>query len=204
MKILRTASEEAILASFAESEFSSARHRDDAASWIQSETARTRILSTHPTEWSVGDRALAIEAIRGYRQPILGGLFALKPSWHVAEISQDELASLRPLDFAPFNALAPDRRLGTLVGAMDAGRDTPNDGFAFGYRSLKKTFRVEAVLGLPAVAAKTKGGPFVVFDGLTRLCVLCSRVGSGETIPTPIPLFVALTPRLSEWRWAGL
>ncbi len=204
MKVLRTSTEEEILASFAESEFSSARHRDDAASWIPSDTARTRILSAHPTKWSAGDRALAIEAIRRYRWPILGGLFTLKPSWHLAEISPEDLASLRPLDFPPFNALAPDRRLGTLVGAMDAGRDTPNDGFAFGYRSLKKKFRAEDVLGLPAIAARTREGPFVVFDGLTRLCVLCSRSGSGEAIPTSIPLFVALTPRLSEWRWAAL
>jgi len=203
VKVLRPATEEEILRSFAESEFSSPRHRDEAGGWIQSYTSRTRILATRPTDWSAGDRATAIEAIRRYRSVILDGLLVLKPSWHLGEIGPDELAALRPIDFSPLNALAPDRRLGTLVGALDAGRSTAPDGFSLGYRSLKANYRAEEVLGLPAMAGKSEDGPFVVFDGLTRLAVLRSRSVSGEAVPSAIPVFLALSTRLSEWKWAG-
>ncbi|MGP8074931.1 MAG: hypothetical protein ACLQD9_00670 [Thermoplasmata archaeon] len=145
-----------------------------------------------------------MEATRRYREPILGGLFTLKPSWHVAEITPDELPLLRPLDYPPFNALAPDRRLGTLVEAMDAGRDTPGDTFSIGYRRLRGEYRAEEVRGLPAVAGRTEAGPYIVFDGLTRLSVLRHRSISGETVPAAIPLFLAVTARIASWKWAGL
>jgi hypothetical protein len=203
MKVIRPATEEEVLASFAESEFSSPRHREDAASFIDSHTARSRILAIHPSKWSPGDRALAVEAIRKYRASILGSLLKLGPSWYVAEIGPDELPSLLPLDFLPFKVPGAKRGLGTLVEAMDAGWDTPADGFSSGYRRLRGEFRSDDVQGLPGIAAKTEAGPFVVFDGLTRLCVLRSQSVTGESNPNVVPLFLAVSPRLSKetWNW---
>jgi hypothetical protein len=203
MRVLRTAAEREVLQSFAESEFSSPRHRDEAAAWIESYTARSRILTTRPTDWSPDDRAIAVEAIRRYRGVILDGLFAQKASWHAAELGPEELPALLTIDYPPFVALSDDRRLGKLVGAMDAGGSTAPDGFSSGYRNLKKTYQAGEVLGRPGLAAKSEAGPFVVFDGLTRLSVLRSRAVAGESVPQTISVFLALSPRLekSTWKW---
>ena len=135
IRIIRQATEEEVLAGFASSEFSSPRHREEAGQHIDSYTARTRLLATHPSQWSPGDYALTVAAIRKYREPILGGLLNLGPSWHLAEIVPDDLPALLPLDFPPFKVPGAKRGLGTLVEAMDAGWDTPGDGFSSGYRT---------------------------------------------------------------------
>jgi len=203
MKILQPATEEEVLQSWAESEFNGSRHRDEIAPWILSYNARTRILETHPSKWSSIDRKDAIEATRRARSPILDGILKSNPSWRLVEIGPDEVGSLLHIDHPPFNALAGDRRIGTFVEALDAGRTTRGDGFSRGYQDLRKKFSPEKTLGLPGVAAKSERGPFIVFDGLTRLCILHSRLVAGEPVPAAIQLYLAVSPRLSKgcWQW---
>ena len=202
--IVGGASEEEGLSSFSESEFTSPGHRFELADFVASHNHGVRLLATHPSKLGELDRAATVVATRKNREPLLGGLLRLKPSWRAAGIPADELASLRPLDCPPCNELAPDRLLATLVKAMHAGRDTPEVGSSSAQRTLLRQLRAEEVLGLPGIVGRTECGPFVVFDGLTRLCVLLHRSTSGESFPQAIRVFSAQSTRCSEWRWAGL
>lgn len=118
-------------------------------------------------------------------------------------MTTEELPALRTITFPPLEALAPDRRLGTLVTALDAGRETPNDGFSAGYRQLRQTFDLARTRGLPSVTALTEAGPYVVFEGLTRLSVLHSMKTEGLQIPEPLSLFLGVTDQLQKWRFYG-
>ncbi|MGA3022584.1 MAG: hypothetical protein ABSE66_07275 [Thermoplasmata archaeon] len=146
---------------------------------------------------------MAADAVRRYRGPILEQILSLKPAWYEAAITPEELPSLCPISFRPFDVLDPDRRLGTLVAAMDAGQETPGDGFSAGYRALRSVFDLRKVRGKPSVFATGRFGPFVVFEGLTRLAVLASRSAHGEPVPETISLYLGVSSRASEWRFFG-
>jgi hypothetical protein len=194
--------EEIVLQSFSEAEFSSLRHRNHVTAWA-SMVEPNRVLSSSPSTWSIRDRQVAASAVRLYRGPILGQILSLSPTWYEAIITPDELPSLRVISFGPFDAIARDRKLGTLTAAMDAGKETPGDGFSTGYRELTAAFDINKVRGRPSVLARDRSGPFVVFEGLTRLAVLTSRRARKESIPEAINLYLGITPRAPEWRFFG-
>lgn len=202
MKVSQRVNEEAVLLSFAEAEFSSPRHRAAVAQWVTN-VDPNRLLNSEPRDWSEQDRRSATRAVRRYRGPILGELLALEPAWFEAVITAAELPALRPIDFPPFDALAPDRKLGSLVAAMDDGKEIPNDRFSEGYRALKSGFDLTKVRGRPSVIAKDRAGLYVVFEGLTRLAVLTSFRARGEPVPDAFGIYLGVSSRASEWRFFG-
>ena len=116
----------------------------------------------------------------------------------------------RTISQPSFPSIFPHSRYRGQAGSWDLGRGDgrrmghSGDGFSSGYRQLRREYRAEEVLGLPGIAARTEAGPYIVFDGLTRLSVPAISVSRRRVVPTTIPLFLALTPRLSSWRWAGI
>lgn len=203
MRILRRVDEDDVVLSFAEAEFTSPQHREEVAAWVDEQARRKRLLSTPPEMWNSFDRRVARSAVVKYRGPILRELLELLPRWFEITMTTKEIPSLRTITFPPLEALARDRRLGTLVAALDAGRETPNDGFSAGYRSLRQSFDVTRMRGLPSVTALTEAGPYVVFEGLTRLSVLHSMKTEGMQILEPLNLFLGVTDQLQGWRFYG-
>jgi hypothetical protein len=203
MKILRATTQETVLGSFAEAEFTSNRHREAVLGWIPTSSDRARLEKRSPDAWTTADRQTAIAAVKKYRGPLLGDILTLNPTWQEVTIESTELAPLRPIDFSPFNAIARDRQLGTLVAAMDSGKETPGDGFSAGYHSLRSQYDPAKVRGRPSVLAASGVGPFVVFEGLTRLSVLESRRAHGESVPDEVPLYLGVTIDAPKWRFFG-
>ena len=202
MKVGRTVLEESVVLSFAEAEFTSPRHRAEVAAWVRT-VDPNRLLNSEPSTWTDQDRRAATEAVRRYRGPILGELLALQPTWYEATITSDELPSLRPISFQPFDAIAPDRNLGTLAAVMDSGKETPGDGFSAGYRVLRSEFDLAKIRGRPSVVAADRSGPLVVFEGLTRLAIMASHLAHREAVPDTIDLYLGTTHRAPEWRFFG-
>jgi hypothetical protein len=202
MKVGRKVRQESVVLSFAEAEFTSPRHRADIAAWVRT-VDPNRLLHSEPSNWTEQDRRAATDAVRHYRGPVLGELLSLSPSWYEATFTPDELPLLRTISFPAFEAIAPDRKLGTLTAAMDGGKETPGDGFSGGYRALKTQFDFARIRGRPSVVAENKSGPFVVFEGLTRLAILASRGALGEPVPEMIDVYLGITDRATEWRFFG-
>lgn len=200
MKVQGAIDEDQVVLGFAMAEFTSPRHRDRVAAWVES-SMRTKLLAKPPDSWNGVEQRAAREAVLGYRGPILKELLDLRPTWSEVSIVPEELAALETISFLPFETLAPDRKLGTLVAAMDAGQETPNDGFSAGYRALRSKFDPAKTRGHPSIVAVEESGPFIVFEGLTRLSVLQSLKTHDQKIPDPIGLYLGVSDRLRSWRF---
>jgi hypothetical protein len=203
IQVGRRVSETDVLRTFAESELWSPRWSQYLVQYFDQSTA-DRLRDEPSGLWSQADRDQAIYAIKQLRGPILGPLLSLSPEWHEAQLATDEVAELRTIRFDPFRALSPDYRVGGLVSAMDSGRDTPGDGFSSGYRSMRDRFNPDQMRGRSCLAAKSKDGPYVIFEGLTRLCCLLSRTRKGIVTPSPIHVCVGVTLEPDRWRFSSV
>ena len=134
--------------------------------------------------------------VRGW---YLETLLAAAPNWSIGRFSVPELGAVRLIRHEPFTAIAPSRRLGDFVAALDSGRDTPGDRFAMRYRRLRPKFVFAKVRGIPILVAGGIRGPFTEVDGLTRMSILYSRWKMGETIPEDIRVLLGLSDRLPVW-----
>jgi hypothetical protein len=203
MKVGRRVSETDVLRTFAESELCSPRWSQYLVQFFDHSTA-DRLRDEPSGLWRQSDRDQAIAAIKQLRGPILDPLLVLSPEWHEAQLATDEVAELMMIRFEPFRALSPDYRVGGLVSAMDSGRDTPGDGFSAGYRAMRDRFNPDQMRGRPCLAAKSKDGPYVILEGLTRLCCLLSRIKEGIVTPSPIHVYVGVTSELDRWSFCSV
>ena len=107
--------------------------------------------------------------------------------------------------FEPFRALSPDYRVGGLVSAMDSGRDTPGDGF-----SARLSGNARPIQSGSDARSTLSGGQIegravqLIFEGLTRLCCLLSRIKKGIVTPSPIHVYVGVTSELDRWSFCSV
>jgi hypothetical protein len=84
---------------------------------------------------------------------------------------------------------------------LDAGRPTPKLNFLDVYRSMRTVFDFRRARGCPVLIAERTEGPYVLAEGLTRVCVLMSRRARGETVPPGVKVLLGVTPNAPEWPW---
>lgn len=203
MHVGRRVSETDVLRAFAESELWSPRWSRYLTRFFDQPTV-DRLRGMPSGLWSQVDRDLAIDAIKQLRDPILGPLLQLGPEWHEAQLNTDAFAELRTIRFAPFKPLSPDYLVGEFVSSMDSGRDTLGDGFSVGYRAMLDRFDPNQMRGRPCLVARSKDGPYIIFEGLTRLCCVLSRIRRGIVTPSPIHVYVGVTPDLDRWGFSSV
>jgi hypothetical protein len=164
--------------------------------------ARAARLRSSPYEqWSPADRLAVEGAARKMRGGYLGPILSLQPDWYVGVLEVSELAQVRLIRLAAFSAIAPNRLLDQFVAALDAGRDTPNDGFSAKYRLLRPIFDPSRMRGLPILVAETEEGPYTEVEGLTRMSCLLSKRTKGESVPDSIMAVLGVSPRMREWNF---
>jgi hypothetical protein len=152
-------------------------------------------------EWSPVDRAAVEDAARKMRGGYLGPIMALEPDWYVGLLEVSELPKVRLIRLAAFSAIAPNRLLDQFVAALDAGRDTPDDGFGAKYRLLRPSFDPSRMRGLPILVAEVEEGPYTEVEGLTRMSCLLSKKTNGEAVPDSISAILGVSARIREWNF---
>lgn len=142
-------------------------------------------------------RAAFQEARGDYLTPLL----ELQPEWYRGSLELRCLPDLLLIDWEPFRRLAPSRKLGEFVHALDEGRDSAPDFFAERYRRLRPTFDLEKVRGIPILVAERREGPYLEIDGLTRMSILVSRWERGEAVPPRVEVLLGVSAELRRWKW---
>jgi hypothetical protein len=55
------------------------------------------------------------------------------------------------------------------------------------------------VRGRPCLIAGQETGPYTIFEGTTRLCVLIALHNEGKLPSAPVLTYLGITPRRDEW-----
>lgn len=141
----------------------------------------------------------AYRRLRGdYLDPLLSG----GTHWSYRGLRITELYGLRiPNLTISLVPLAPSRRLEEFVAALDAGQETPDLSNHLVYEALRVAWDPARVRGCPILLAEIPEGPYVIAEGLTRLCVLLSRWEHRGRVPTVVRTLVGVSSRVREWRW---
>lgn len=158
-----------------------------------------RLRSVPVTNRTDDDRAAAKAGVRAVRRAYVEPLMALGPKWVIGQLAVKELAHARIIRFPPFAATTPGRTLLEIVQPLDAGADTPEEGFAEHYRAFRPTFDHSLMRGLPILIAESEKGPYTLAEGLTRMCCLLSRSHQDEPLPADIEVALGISPRVSVW-----
>jgi len=145
-------------------------------------------------DWSrVG---IAMEAARG---AYIAALIRLRPRWHVGILPTSGLGAIRLIRLEAFRSVSPRLRLDEFVRGLDAGKNTLDDQFSLRYRRLRPKFDPSRSRGIPMLVAAHLPGPFTEIDGLTRMCIIFSRLTQGESAPADIRVLLGLSQRITEW-----
>jgi hypothetical protein len=156
---------------------------------------RLQTLST--SEWSPRERAAAVRVANETRPwRYFGILGSLGLSWHRADLPIAELGGVLVIDIPEFTDLAPNRRLADIVSALDAGKKTFDDKFSAKYRLMRPTFEFARMKGRPMLLSVQSSGPYVEFEGLTRMCCLQSRIAERSGVTTTLPVILGVGERV--------
>ena len=104
----------------------------------------------------------------------------------------------RTISLVPF---APSRRLDKLVGALDAGKETPNLNNHLIYRFMRPRFDPARARGCPVLIAERSEGPYVLAEGMARMCALLSRRMADEPTSESIPVLRGVSSAASRGQW---
>jgi hypothetical protein len=159
-------------------------------------------LQTLPTsEWSPSERRAAVRVANETRPwHYFGILGSLGLNWYWADLPIAELGGILVIDIREFTDLAPTRRLADLVSALDAGRRTFDDRFSTKYRLMRPKFEFARMKGRPMLVSEQTSGPYVEFEGLTRMCCLQSRIVERSEVPTLLPVILGVGGRIRSWQ----
>lgn len=141
-------------------------------------------------------------AFRRLRGDFLDPLLGPGTQWFYGNLPVAELRDVRiPNLTISFVPIAPSRRLEEFVAALDSGKKTPNLDFLEVYRSMRQIFEPGRTRGCPVLIAERREGPYVLAEGLTRACVLVSRLSHGETVPAPVRVLLGVSSEARAWPW---
>lgn len=73
-----------------------------------------------------------------------------------------------------FTELVPTRKQSELACALDSGQSTPDDKSTVKHKRMRPHFEASSVKGRPMLVGDVAEGPYVEFEGLTRLCCVYS------------------------------
>jgi len=193
---------ETVLLSIGEAELFS-RHLVERLGTDLTEAVSERLRFSTSADWTPEDRQALLDGVRKLWGPTLEPLLRLEPRWFRAVLGTPEVEGLRTPATLEFQRLAPDRRLSTLVAAIEDGKDTPDAVFSGGFRRLKREFNPRRMRGVPCLVGGSSGGPYTVVDGLLRLAVVDSLTQSSRPIPDQFPVHLGVTERLNGWDLAA-
>jgi hypothetical protein len=141
-------------------------------------------------------------AFHGIRGDYLDSLLTPRTQWSYGNLAVPDLNSVRIINATiSFVPLAPSRRIEEFVAALDAGQETPNLDFLEVYRSMRPVFDPDRARGCPVLIAERRQGPYVLAEGLTRACVLVSRLGHGEAVPASVKVLLGVSLEARAWTW---
>jgi len=141
----------------------------------------------------------AFRKLRGdYLDPLLGS----GTRWAYGDLPIRELCEVRiPNLTISLVPLAPSRRLDEYVASLDSGKETPDLPNHLIYRFMRPLFDTRRAKGCPVFVAERPEGPYVLAEGLTRVCILVSRFVKGEPTPQSVRILLGVSDRAREWRW---
>ena len=137
-----------------------------------------------PVDWQLLERD-----IRWARQPMLGPLLVLGPTWYRGHLSVDVLAGVRAIGFPPFVEKAPARRLAALCAAEG------HPGAATG------EFKRAAMTAPPILVGETLEGPWCLAEGYRRCCRAIRDQEAGRFDGKPLPVIVGVHATIARWSW---
>ncbi len=135
------------------------------------------------------------------RPEYLRPLLRLGLRWSFGDLPSASLIQLRVPDLEIFRPTAPSRLLGDFASALDREERGVWRPVARNHRRIRSCFDPDRMVGTPIVVGTSPQGPFTIVEGLTRLSVLASRFGSGETVPPRSRLLIGVGPKASAWRF---
>jgi hypothetical protein len=143
-------------------------------------------------------------AVARYRGGLLRGLRRLGTEWFSGELDLAEIPDLRVMNYLPFVAICPTRRLGDLAAALAAGREPPGaQEFATNFAALRHGFATARLAeARPILVTERAEGPYTLLEGYSRLAAVAARCLAGTAGPGEIPVLLGKCPRIAEWRMA--
>jgi hypothetical protein len=138
----------------------------------------------------------------GIRGTYLDPLLSPSTRWSNGTLPVAELGSVGIINATiSFVPLAHSRRIDEFVAALEAGRKTPNLDFFEVYRSMRQVFDPARSRGCLVLIAERTEGPYVLAEGLTRACVLVSRLARQEPVPTSVKVLLGVSSEARTWPW---
>lgn len=167
-------------------------------------TVVDRLRVTRPSEWSTEERQRLIYTLGSMRGMFILPLLALEPEWSEGTLESSELANLRATLGAWWGDLSPELDLATFISAFEAGKDAPGGGLRSKVSDLASGFDLSRMRGRPILLGEAETGPFTILEGTKRLMALTKRARDGLPVPNSIPIYVGLTPIMSDWMFYAL
>jgi hypothetical protein len=134
-------------------------------------------------DWSLLERA-----ILSVRQPMLAPLCALHLTWHRGQLPVEALAQARTINYGPFVAKAPSRRLADLCAAE-------------GHPGAAGGFDRTALTAAPILVGVALEGPWCLVEGYRRCCRAIRDQVAGRFDGQLLPVIVGVHPEIAEWPW---
>ncbi len=168
------------------------RNRTDQA--VLAKVLRGDRLGMTPEDWAGVRRGMS------YRGGYIASAVQLEPEWWTGSLPLHELPDVMLIKMTEFDEIAPSRRLGDFVSAVDGGKYPRND-FKIGWDALRHNFEPTSMRGAFVLLAESTIGPYVEMEGLTRMSCLVSMSRANECVPESVPVLVGISSRLREWFW---
>jgi hypothetical protein len=142
-----------------------------------------------------------VQAIKGFRSPLLAGLLPLVSYWYTGELATNQLKNLRIIKYLPFWEIAPSQEFVEVVKALEQHRHINDAGFLNNVERLKGKFQPSRMLGRPILVSRDAVGPYTVVEGYTRLSVMLLRQLEGTRCESSVTIILGVSERIEEWNW---
>lgn len=119
--------------------------------------------------------------------------------WREATVDIADLPDLRANNISTYTDLSNDVRLGLVVAALESGKHTRDRDWESNYRTLLAEFDPSQSRGRPCLLAERESGPYVIFEGTTRLCVLLTLHRAKGIDPSPAPVYLGIKKAGTIW-----
>ncbi|MFI5417820.1 MAG: hypothetical protein ACHQ2Y_02830 [Candidatus Lutacidiplasmatales archaeon] len=164
-------------------------------------TLLQRLRETPTAVWDSSERLTATKVLHRVRpKHYFGILGELDLTWSTAALPMGEVGEVRVIAIPEFTQLAPSRKVSELTRRLDAGGRTSDDRFSAKYRLMRPRFDPTAMKGRPMLVAEQPDGPYVEFEGLTRLCCIQSRSVQGSESSGGVDVLLGTGPGVRRWQ----
>ena len=168
-----------------------------------SQALKDRILRDERATFTEEDWEALRKAVLSTRSPIVQPLIDLGTDWFLGELPSNMWGEVRVMNLLIFVNISPTRRLMELATALDKGV-VPVDWNPSNYLHLRSTFDLSIMHRDPIVVAEHPTGPYILVEGVARMCVPLSRQNHGEIEVARLPMLLGVCPRLGQWEFYGV